>query len=96
MSIKGTDIRETVRRMQKEADNICLLPNTDPSIIWVGRPCVVRRKRATFHQWCEKDGRPYAIVEWESGHIELVTPNKVRFTDRISFEERMKELREGL
>lgn len=60
------------------------------------RPCVVRGKKGTFHQWGIRDKRTYGIVEFDGGHVNLVSPDKIVFTDVISFEERMKMLREGL
>lgn len=35
-----------------------------------------------FHKWVEKDGRPYGIVEWGDGHVNLVNPTKVCFERR--------------
>lgn len=58
------------------------------------RPCVVNRSRALFHGWAElekpniEDGRqvgkwkqPVALVEYQNGNVEPVSPNKVRFLD---------------
>ena len=45
------------------------------------RPCWVHKKKGLFHTWAERNGRTYAIVEWENGHVDFVTPTKVQFAD---------------
>ena len=57
----------------------------DLTIKFETRPCIVRGKRGTFHQWCQRGGKTYALVEWENGHVDIVTPTKIQFTDVIGY-----------
>ena len=43
------------------------------------RTCEVDGDKAFFHTWTLAG---YAIVEYIDGHVEMVHPDRVRFTDR--------------
>ena len=50
------------------------------------RPCLVRKKdgiytKAFFHLWVQRLNWPLGIVEYETGDIELVQPEMIRFLD---------------
>lgn len=58
------------------------------------RPCVVNRSRALFHGWAEiekpniEDGKQVgrwknivALIEYQNGSVEPVSPSRVRFLD---------------
>ncbi len=50
------------------------------------RPCLVKDKKALFHKWGHTKnllGQEFdvAIVEYEDGQIEEVTPNNLKFCD---------------
>ena len=55
------------------------------------RPCLVKDKKALFHKWGHTKnllGQEFdvAIVEYEDGQIEEVTPNNLKFCDNNEFE----------
>lgn len=58
------------------------------------RPCVVNGSRALFHGWAEMEKpnieggkqvgcwkQPIALIEYQSGAVEPVSPGRVRFLD---------------
>lgn len=58
------------------------------------RPCIVNGSRAVFHGWAElekpniEDGEQVgrwkhtvALIEYQNGAVEMVTPGKMRFLD---------------
>ena len=60
------------------------------------RPCVVNHSHALFHGWAEvekpniEDGKQVgrwkntlAVIEYQNGLVEMVTPGKMRFLDGV-------------
>lgn len=50
------------------------------------RPCLVNNKKALFHKWVHTKnllGQEFevGIVEYESGQVEEITPNNIKFCD---------------
>lgn len=50
------------------------------------RPCLVKGKKALFHQWSHTKnllGQEFevGIVEYEDGQVEEITPNNIKFCD---------------
>lgn len=50
------------------------------------RPCWVDRRKGMFHNWLERDGVSYALIEFEDGHVEQIPYTTVTFLDHSDFE----------